>query len=118
VLELLLVFIAIAIMFVLQGQSRPSEPPRFVHWREWVGRDPVEPIDHYYQIIEADNWHLILREVGYRWVPDGNGSYRNEPVPHAFVPQSRPERKLFFYDGSNNPPTIPMPNGPMRCRLL
>jgi hypothetical protein len=83
--------------------------------RNLVGHDPI---DHFYQVVERDNWHIVWREVSVDQVPDGKGGLRKVPVPNAFLAWSQPETKLFYYDGSNDPPTVPMPDGPMRCRLL
>jgi hypothetical protein len=53
---LLYLILAAIFAFLFNLKSAPaaaSGPARFCHWREWVGHDPVEPIDHYYQILEA-----------------------------------------------------------------
>jgi hypothetical protein len=114
--EIILILVAFVAYMYWESvrPARPSEvvwPPKFVHSREWLGADPVEPLDHYYQIIKATDYYVTWREVQVEVAPDGKGGFYKRPVANYFLPGAGYETKTFFYDGSNNPPTMILPDG-------
>jgi hypothetical protein len=114
--EFILIVVFAVVWFYLEDCYRkshppPSPPPHFARWREWVGHDPVEPLDHYLQVLENTGSSVVLREVAVQVVPDGRGGFRRGPVPGAFLTGSSAQRHFFYFDGSTALPALKLPDG-------